>query len=90
MSVARCSDGTWFTSDVHYCGLFSIYRKQKDWAREMESYAESEEERRKIREEQKITNPDMVLLATADTAENLTSMKRALDQLGFTPMAAPR
>lgn len=42
-AVARCSDGMWFRSSVHYCGLFSHYRSMRT---ELQEVMEEDEETR--------------------------------------------
>jgi hypothetical protein len=82
-SVARCSDGTWFTAWYHYCGLFGGYRftlegMTEDKGRERAlAYLAAENNR-------------TAFLAKIESAATLDEAKTHLRALGFREMSPPR
>jgi len=87
-SVARCSDNSWYESRKHFCGLFEVYRREKDWINGF--IAPTEEQRDQAKSnlaEYAAEDADFAGLLRIEAAQNLGVAKPILEGLGFTPLS---
>lgn len=88
LSVARCSDGTWFESSHHYCGTNTFARRFDEHLADMRAYA-SPDEVEAFRMAQFEDNLELRKLVAIHEAPDLESAKRLLEGVHFVRMEAP-
>lgn len=85
-AVARCSDGRWFASGVHFCGLFSHERSRKRMIEEAIKFAHADDERAEVRAR---WTQDGGPVHDIEAAASLQDAERVLISMGFAPMDPP-
>ncbi len=83
LAVARCSDGSWYSSQRHFCGMLGAY----EWCRRSVEELPAEYAEGYKRE---LEDEHFAPLRRLAAGPDLTAAKASLDALGFTPMSSPR